>query len=242
MSSSNQVGSTTSLSENQLLEAAAEANWADPNHTDEDRLSSIELEDPLQRYFENSPNSLVLEIGCSEGYTTAELSSILNDSRVEGRDISEGNVDKSKDIDIEGNWNVDYGSARNPNISGNPGLVVAAHSLGQLIDKGVISKASENRDTARSTKLYTEEVLESLSATTMDDGYLFLADDHNYLIAQNTQEGWKPVEGRDFRYTQPLRDMGYEREVEKDHTNFYQAWLDSMTDSEYKTKMIDLTR
>ncbi|MDY6769105.1 MAG: class I SAM-dependent methyltransferase [Candidatus Nanohaloarchaea archaeon] len=136
------------------IEAGMESvAWDDPHETRPNRVSEMDLEEPIQYHADRVGAERVLEIGASSGATTEELAALLPDTEVLGVELSDEYVREAEqrrsglDAEDAASWQVVQGRATDlaAAVDEPYDMVVALNSLGTLIDTEAVGRAALSR-------------------------------------------------------------------------------------------------
>jgi SAM-dependent methyltransferase len=215
--------------ETEIQEAVNDAGWRlweDPQETREGRLQEMGALEKINSWISRYDEPEVVELGCSEGYTTQEIAEENPDARVTGVDLysgfrEEGNYTQASALDL-------------PFRESSVDLLVAPNSIGLITWKNLATKAggrkAKNSDFYRQnwdeldaeekselssnaaftggeaySELFVEEILEEAERVLSTGGRFALMDGENYMVARNSGSGWVPearVADDEVRYRQ----------------------------------------
>lgn len=161
------------------------------------------LRNPLDRMIEE--DDVILDLGCSHGYTTYDLSEMYSNAHVLGIDASERVKDSKK---IRPNDSPDHLSS----LQGvSPGLpfsaeidaIIACNSIHKVAHQIRKDATEGEKDLQRE---YIKETLQDLSEASRQDGSLLMADARtlSYIRLDRSREGeekpWYTTEIRGYSY------------------------------------------
>jgi len=176
-------------------------DWGNVDGTKPGRVSDMDLDNVIDRWV--SEDDIVLEVGCSKGYTSSEIANI-SEAEVVGVDVPEVYSNGIVENKHGRGPSPQYFSAVAPVLPFKEGSVEGVAALNSLtylcrnIGKIAVEREQKgNRDRENVQKEYTQEaitdMLDELNRVTADKSYVILGEqtDHSYLVLEKDDSEWQ---------------------------------------------------